>query len=52
MDRDNLVRFIAKSRVMHSFLPDEDDRSKNEYLADELLAAGLIVNLDNICIEV
>lgn len=38
--RDDLVRFIAKSRVMNSFLPDDDDRSKNEYVADELIAAG------------
>jgi hypothetical protein len=37
-----LVQQIAKARVMHSFLPDDDDRSKNEYVADELVEAGWI----------
>lgn len=41
-DEDDLTltQRIAKARVMHSFLPDDDDRSKNEYVADELTAAG------------
>ena len=35
-----LARFLAKSRVMHSFQPTTDKRTKNEYVADELIAAG------------
>lgn len=29
-----LAQFIAKHRVIHSFLPESDARSKNEYVAD------------------
>lgn len=42
MERRELVEFVAEKRVMHSFLPDDDDRSKNEYVADELIAAGFV----------
>lgn len=35
-----LTELIAKSRVMHAFLPDDDDRTVNQYTADEIVAAG------------
>lgn len=34
------ARAIAKFNVLYSFLPKHDKRSKNEYVADELIAAG------------
>lgn len=42
MTREELKEFVAEKRVMHSFLPDDDERTKNEYVADELIAAGFV----------
>ncbi len=41
-DQLTLAQFIAKNRVMYAFLPEDDKRTANEYVADELVAAGWV----------
>lgn len=43
MDEElTLAQFIAKCRVMHAFLPDDDKRTANEFVADELVRTGYV----------
>lgn len=41
-ERDKLATTVAKFAVLHSFREEDDDRSRNEFIADGLIEEGLV----------
>lgn len=41
-ERDKLAITVAKFAVLHSFREEDDDRSRNEFIADGLIEEGLV----------
>lgn len=41
-ERDKLAITVAKFAVLHSFREEDDDRSRNEFIADGLIEEGFV----------